>query len=303
MAWDFWEVGVSPSFVSQFLRCKGTTYLKYIKRWRSSRTSEALQFGSACHYVLERAYKKKKRPSREKIKKWLLKYQYSEGREKTFQLPSYQLAMGSAWVVMDHYFDFYKLDFQSEWLELEGDFRYPYKFDDGKETFIHGIRDGVYRHGKNAQLIVFDTKCKGRIVLDDIFDSFPLNFQFNAYTDVWDQEHGELPNGIECNVIRIPQIKVGKDGLKKFLERLHEDVVKRPEFYFMRPFYRVTRDDIAKWRKEQLHPIMQDIRNWVDNDYHPRYFSETGLMVGHRRSDYFHAACNGDFSGLERKKD
>jgi len=299
---SLWENGISPSFVAQWLRCKGTTYLKYVERWRSSRTSTSLQFGSACHYVLEKAYAKKKPPTAKKIKKWLQQYQVSEGRDKLFQEPAYQMAMGAANIVMQAYFKFYLTDFDSEikWLCLEGKYRVPHVFDDGTIVDLQGIKDGVYtRDGKK---VVFDTKCKGRFNVEDIFDGFPMNFQFNTYAWVDYLESGKCADGIECNIIRIPQIKQGNQNLAAFLDRLSEDVASRPSFYFARPYYPLTKAELLHWVSRQLKPIMEDIRRWVENGYQPRYYDETGLTVGYRKSDFHDAICNDDYTQLVQGK-
>jgi len=303
--WDFVKHGVSPSFVSQFLRCKYTTYLKYVEGWKSNRTSEPLQFGSAVHYVFERAYKHKTVPSNKKIAKWLAKYE--KAHSDVFSNERYQVALGTANVVLQEYFRYYANDFSQMqdgslvWEATEHRFELPVNLGarDGRTVKLNGIVDGIYRHTDGRWIL--DTKCKGRVNPGEIFDGFPMSFQFNAYMYYLYKRYNEVPTGVVCNVVRIPQIKQGKQSTRAYMQRVKEDVAKRPDFYFMRPSYRITKDELKYWVKRQLRPILIDIADWVNNDYQPRYANETGLMVGYRQSDYFDAVCQGDFTTLVKK--
>lgn len=308
--YDFWKHGVSPSMVGKFLICREQCRLHYIEGYRSRKASEALQFGSACHYVLQHWIHSKKPPTQELIRKTLGDFRRSKERLRPYEedLDSQLLEkiFGLAEVVMVEYFKQWRRDRDSKSLgteiEINAEYKYvssasKWPYSSAKTLPFLGFIDWSFE-SKTGKHWIMDTKCLGEIVADDMIQELPLNFQMNSYLWAWEQAHGTRPYGVIMNCIRRPGAtwKQG-ESLEEFCDRVHSEIEKKPGHYFQRIEYHVTDKEFNKWLNEQFHPIMEELRMWAEGML-PRYVNPTQLKIQRRKTDLYNFLTVGDKTGI-----
>lgn len=303
--WNLWTHGVSWSFVEVFLRNRKECEIKYRQGYRPrSEASVYLVFGNAFHEVMEMVYRGcDGPPSPERVRKYIRQWYKRDFPKHTYGALRTNLEkhVRLAEVCAIGYFENYIGDFKTKWVDSEIKLKFPYKYPDGCEAYLNGYIDILGRIKKTNKLVVYDTKTKGEINEDDILSEMPVNFQFNLYMCYVRHEYGECPGGAVMNVIRRPGHRQGKDeDLQTFAQRVLDDIRARPEHFFKRLPYDVVSSDLDWWWDNQLVPIMDDIRSWQERDF-PSYVNPTGLRIGRRKSDYFDALTQDDFSELEKQ--
>lgn len=318
-AWDLWRDPVHASHIACFLTCRKQFKLHYIECWQNPCTSEALEFGSAVHYVLEHAYRQKKAPSEKQVKAWVKEYEEAYKAE---------VAAGKKWGVAERdmekllglverlvpiYFDQWKDDFTYKWLYTEEKVSSEYVYPDGRKVRMGGTIDGGFLKKNPLDRTEFwnlDTKTKGEINIADEAAMMFANFQFKLYNwHTW-QKHKRMPNGFIQNIIRRPGMTWKKDEpLLAFLDRVEEDARKRPEHYFVRIEDSVTGYELESWVRTQLNPIMFDLRlwfegladiSWLPEKRIPTYMNPFSLKKDRRKVDLFDALTTGNFKSLRQ---
>lgn len=302
--WNMWTHGISWSFVECFLRNRKECEIKYRQGYRpKSEASIYLVFGNAFHEVMERVYRGcDGPPSSERVRKYI-KIWYDRDFPKNTYGPlreNLEKFVRLAEVSALAYFENYIGDFKTEWVDSEIKISFPYEYPDGCKLNLTGYIDILGRIKKTQKLVVYDTKTKGEINEDDILSEMPINFQFNLYMCYVRWRYKECPGGAVMNIVRRPGHRQKKgESLSDFAERVFQDMRARPEHFFKRLSYDILDSDLDWWWKNQLVPIMDDIRSWQERDF-PSYVNPTGLRIGRRKSDYFNALTQDDFSDLEK---
>lgn len=149
--------------------------------------------------------------------------------------------------LMPFYFEHWKKDFKEiKWVGLESEFKVPFEVRRQGityKTFLRGKRDGVYTEGGGDWL--FETKTKSRIDEGTMQDILGFESQVNLYlVSLW-KETGRVPKGVRYNVIRRPGLRQKvKESLPEFAQRLADDVVLRPNWYFMRHKMKITEREL-----------------------------------------------------------
>lgn len=310
--WNLWQHETHASHVYTFLTCQEQFRLQYQEGWQKPQTSEALEFGNAFHYCLEQAYRGKKAPSPEAVKRWVKEFEKQYKEDKKFGISEQDLEKLLGWteVLLPFYFQQWAGDFKQKWVATELEWSAPYKYKDGRAAMMAGTIDGLYQ--LKAADWASDTKTRSTISLDDEVSTMPLNFQFNLYMWYLWQRKRVLPGGFVQNLVRRPgQTFLKSESLQQHLARVKEDVAKRPEWYFVRLDYAITWTEFKQWMDNQLDPIMWQLRLYQDGlkgadkwlpcwPNLPRFANPAGLKVGMRKVDMFAAITVGDFSGLRQ---
>ncbi len=161
-------------------------------------------------------------------------------------------------------------------------FRVPYKLPSGRTVHLRGKWDSVDVIGGGVWLT--DHKTKGD--LDDRAIARQLTFDLQTMTYLVTLYHADLEaiglsertmptggiRGVRYNCIRRPlaggrhsivQRKGGKSTLpepdSEFYGRLYQEIASDPEYFFVRFEVEVTTDDIARFRRECLDPVLENV--------------------------------------------
>lgn len=302
--WSLWTHGVSWSFLEVFLRNRAECDLIHRQGWRQRAIPHFIEFGQVFHHIMERGYRLYKAPPtrracQEMANGYIIR-QAKKGLIKNRIATQEQADLAA--VVAHRYFHYYKTDFSGRWRNLEHRFQMPYVYSDGKVTRINGVIDAEWYEGDKHW--VLDTKTKSELPIEETLDEFPLNFQVNCYALYVLTRDKTPPHGCVLNLVRRPgeRMTQKKDGNSRtnFLNRISSNIRDDPKHYFARPSYPLSKKEILDWKKRQLDPIMQELRMWEEGEL-PTYVNPCGLYVKRRRTDFFDAMVNDDFSMLAKR--
>jgi len=313
--WDFWEHGVSQSFIQLFRSCKEQTRLAFVEGWTSRKSSLALDFGTCCHVALSELHGKKKVPTVNQIDRAIDVFEKDWKREypkpTTKQTEEIHHVMALAKPVLEAYVKRYagdwggKYPFRNKtvvpatWLHLESRFRVPFEFEDGKIVWLNGRFDGGFEDNRKiARKWLFETKTKAMIQEDIIVDLLPLDVQVMLYLWALWKTEGVRPTGVLYNVIRRPGLRQGKaEQFVDFIKRVREDVFKpaRQDHYFIRWELQITKKELEVWERTQLRPMLEEIRLWWEGKS-PHYLNESALVAKYGRCSLYEPIVNGNFN-------
>ncbi len=306
-AYDPHKHGLSQGLLSGFLKCREFARLS-IEGWKPLRTGGALQFGIMAHGVLDKVYiqvrDNRRRVAPEKpevlrlIQKEIDSWEASPAGQRMGPEDVQQLELNAALLeaVLPGYFKFWeKEDFQKvKWVSLEEWFEF--------ELFgvkLHGRIDGLFR-AADGTLQVFETKTKGRIEEENIFDLLAFDFQTDFYTVAAQQIHGERPTGARYNIIRRPGEKLKKqEKLSAFKARVEKAVEKEPEYYFQR--FRINKPvkDFERFMRELEFKIREFVA-WREGKL-PTYRNETACMGKFGACSFLKICANGNYKQFYKK--
>ena len=270
--YDYKRDGVTQSLLQSFLRCRQEADWN-LKGYTPLYISPSFTYGTIVHGVLEKIYEgimKKEvkfKPTSKVISKYtkVIENQWLKENPRVGKpmLESLQLSLALSEKTLPVYFDYWwEEDFKSiTWRALEHQFKIPYVTKDGRKTFIRGKRDG---DSGEKYLKLFETKTKSQINVDDLILTLWFEFQVRLYLWAMKKEYKQIPSGVTYNIIRKTQIYKYKDeSINAYADRVTEDVIKRPDHYFIRLEISVTPREILEFEKE-LEGIIVDFMNWQD---------------------------------------
>jgi len=265
--WDLDRDGITQSGLKRFLDCPHQFWLSYVKGWSPKGTSDPLEFGSAFHDLeAQICMLLKKKPDLDLAKKLPdLTLEYLERRDSQLHMD------GVAWNAMDnlmglvettilgYFHQWEKINYN--WVERETTFRVP----SPNGITLRGRWDGIFENTK-GDLYLFETKTKGRIDEHFIQASLPFDIQAMLYCYTA-QVHFKRPiKGVVYNVIRKTGLKIKvNENIQDYLDRVSEDIQKRPGWYYMR--WQVTLPPLAidQWNARVLNPLLVRFREWWES--------------------------------------
>jgi hypothetical protein len=318
--WNFWEDGVTASFLDLFLTCREQCRLQYVEGWSSRLVPFYFEFGTAGHYVLEKAYARSKVPTESKIEEWIEEYEDMWMKlvpsPTSRQLQQQELAYGMLGALMPAYFERWEGDFTgkypyrnntvkpTEWHSLEERFEVPYTFADGKKTVLRGKRDGVFGDIRKKTW-VWDNKFRSMINHEEARDLLPVDLQQMLYLCATaSQMAPQWPTGTLMNIVRRPGHRRGQtEELKRFLGRIKKDVSNPKKFdhNFTRYEMAISKAEIKEWKKLTLDPLMEDVRGWWEGR-HPHYATHKNLTTKYGHATMYHPILKGDFTMCYRRR-
>lgn len=284
--WDFWEHGVTQGAINAFLTCREKARLSLQEGLTPiSRDRGALIFGNLVHGVLEQLHHSKEyKPKAQALKlaRKLVGAQEEKMRPTiaSDQLQEFEQLAGMAEALtvgyITHWAD--KDTKDMNWQQSEAVFSVPWTLSSGRKTVLRGKMDGVFRRGK--RLWLFETKTKSQVREDVLIDTIPLDLQVAAYLEAIRVSTGETPQGALYNVLRRPGLRLGaKETIKAFTDRCMEDVLTRPEHYFIRFEVALTKDELEQSRLE-LDNILDEMERWAMGEGHFRSACHCAGMWG-----------------------
>ena len=235
-------IRLSASSITNFLKCQRAFYYSNILRIEKIEKSEALNFGSAFHKVLEARLKGADLED-------ALKFVKGENLNEQQQSILIELARG-------YYFRYkedplFCADFQPE---LSYNKRTPgvYKMCDV------GTIDGYGRLEDNRFCLLEHKTTSDSISPDsEYWQRLQFNIQILNYVDILNQYKMPL-HLVVYDVIKKPGLRVRQnENLENFQKRLKKDIESRPDFYFARREVPILSDSLAEFRSLKTEIIKQ----------------------------------------------
>jgi hypothetical protein len=257
--------GVTQSSLSKFLECPEQFALSYVEGITARRLSEPLEFGNLFHLCCE--FQGKESAEAVAIR---CTNAYVKTRSKNLDPSdheSLQRLIGLIRVIFPRYVKYYaKDDAKIKWISREKPFSVPYQFIDaqGKTQAINliGKRDGVYRDTK-GNVCLFETKTKSEIKASEISDGLRGDFQTLFYLLALMIELKIEPQETLYNVVRRPRQKMNqRESMKAYLDRVADDINKRPKHYFARWRVHLNKNSIPSFRQLTLDPTLRNLISW-----------------------------------------
>jgi len=258
--------GVTQSLLWNFDACPHRVKM-ILEGWQMlpGKEKDSLTYGSIIHFLLDKYHGLSdiKKVSQTNWKEWT-KHNvdgfYKKEKVKFGAIDVLELACAKAKAVFPHYPKYWRIqDKKKTWIELEQVFKTKYE-----DTFLRGRRDGVFSIGKREKKWLFETKTMGRIEEASISLLLAFDFQHLFYATAYEIETGERISGIVRNIIRNPggKPRVG-ESLVKYSQRISDDVIKNPEYWFIRFDINFSQETIENFQKDELPRKMSEFNKWI----------------------------------------
>jgi hypothetical protein len=300
--WSFAKVGLSVTALELWLTCREQFRLRYAEGLRTHRTSAALDYGNLWHWILSRAHDKRYRKAMDLDKQLReVDAEWKEDHPNAFEKPiqDWHQSLAKVRALWPVYAQKFKGDWSRDWVGVEMPFRVGYEMPK-QRTYLHGIFDGVYR--EKGKLWLLETKTKSQIDEFEIEDTLHLDNQVMMYLWCLRLTQGEMPVGVEYNVIRNPgtRMKCG-ESLPEYGARLSKEIKKDEDHYFKRWHMPVSAARLEDWHANQFRPIMMDVESWACYDG-PHYINTKSLIGKYGRCDMFNFMTKGDTADLTQRQ-
>jgi hypothetical protein len=126
---------------------------------------------------------------------------------------------------------------------------------------LRGRIDEVIEQG--GKIWLQENKTKSRIDTQIIVDTVPENIQVMFYAVAARLKYGKPVAGFIYNIIRKPGQRQRKsESDNAYLDRIEEEIQADPEYYFKRLTYTFKPNDIKKWEREELQPLLYQLYIW-----------------------------------------
>lgn len=291
------EDGVTYSLLSRFLVCRERFRLRVVEGWQpAERWNHRAEYGQMWH-LCERvlaAAPPTRSPGWEEA---LVDYCRGLSRKYPLQREQVEHWQQVCRVQFPIYVDYWARHVdvtERRPLLQEQSFDVPYGLPSGRTVRLRGKWDAVdlVGRGRGAGVYLFETKTKGDIKEGQIKRQLTFDLQTMVYLAAlhWVNEHDEagegLPvgrrrygttvAGVRYNVVRRP-LSGGKGSISRhkptktnpqgetaaeFYGRLKGLIAAEPESYFMRWKVEVIPDDVGRFRRECLDPILEQLWDW-----------------------------------------
>ena len=261
--WVLDRDGITYSGLTLFGNCPEQFWLKYVEGWSKTGFSVALEFGSAFHFLLER-YPYDDPP--EQIRSWAraqtMAYA-SSVTDITNRTEEISRCFGMVPVVFDYYIRYWRSYDKKHGLEWIGrEDKFHCQNDNTLNLPTRGMIDGKLR-SKYGKKYLFETKTKALIDGQALADSVARNAQPIFYSNAFFQQEGHWPDGLIYNVIRRPGLRQSKkESVNAYLDRVDEDVEKRPDHYFHRWEVSYLPEDFPVLYERTIQPQLLRMKNW-----------------------------------------
>lgn len=295
--WDLYRDGLSQSLIQKFLSCRQQCRLEYFEGWTKQKQPLYFKFGTCVHWVLAEIYNEGEYPSKDHIIGLIRKYERNylqknavdaadqKELDEIFMLAEY---------LLERYFMLYDDDFKHKWMFTEKNFEVEFA-----GLKLRGRWDGGWI--QNKRLVLVDHKCLSMIDEEGITDMLPCDIQVMVYLYAALQEFGVMPYEMNYNILRRPNFRQGKKSDEEFKQHIIITINKDLLHYFKRIPIRITKDELLFWVKNQLTPIIDEIKRWYDSGC-IGYTTPGNLITKYGRCSMFSAITKNDYSGLVKRQ-
>lgn len=303
------EDGITQGLLSNWVDChqRALHWLRRLTR-RDDEESLPMAFGNAAHKVLEWLYAEKRKPGKipsaahiHKLnQRWLDTWHADNPRASAKLIERVEACAAFLDGVIPAYVAHWSDDFtKRRWIGVEHEFSIPYTTADGRKTRIRGVVDGVFLEKRIAWLL--ETKTKSWVDQEFLVRWLPMDLQTNIYLWAVRQLIPERKvAGVVYNLIRRPALRQKKDEtLRQFAQRCAEDVLARPDWYFLRLEVKFTIKELKAFAV-RLARIVEEFCDWLDGKV-PN-FPNPSACRQFNRPCWALDACAGEMDKYKRRK-
>jgi len=280
--WDLDRDGITFSMLSKWLICRERFRLSAIEGWTPVGIKVPLEFGSAFHKCMEYV---EGGGRIENIRGVTTEYAQARRKDRSSNLRTQDLqdlekVMGMVETTYHHYHDYWSstptfvnpgnrkryYDHHFKYKYQEETFNVVHVLPNGRKVRLRGRWDAVLHHPISKKLCLQENKTKSQIDEYGITHGLKKDLQTQFYLYALFLAEGVYPRHILYNVIRrssmIPRVN---ESLKDFMNRLEEDIVKRPNHYFMRWVVDIDQEDLNLFKTRMLNPLLTCVVEWWDS--------------------------------------
>ena len=275
--WSPYRDGITFSFIQQFLACRERTRKKYVEGWTSKHFKVPLEFGSIFHVMMEIYFSQKSNMTKavNAAKKYVAKKEKklnSQAKNDLYILREMVI------VTFKEYIKYWNAepsfsgkkkqytDTDIRWLSFEEKFKFSYKLPNGKVIYITGMMDGKFVDPLNTKKIrLLENKTKASISDVDIEAILRKDAQTGLYMFALWKTTRSVPSGVLYNVIRRCGLKPGTASPEHYIDRVGEDIRKRPDHYYKRWNVDITKNDLELFMDRTMNPILMQIVDWWES--------------------------------------
>lgn len=308
--YNYTKDGITQGILAKFMNCRQECKL-FLQGWSPKNpNSKALTYGTIVHGILERVYddirteRRKTIPNDKDIAKYvqsvgiLFKKENPSLSNEGRNLLEYSLVVAQA--TMPGYLRrWWKHDTtQIKWKKLEQQFKILYTCKDGRKTYLRGKIDGVFT---NPGLWGFESKTKSMVNEGNLIDTLSYEHQNSFYLKALYMLYKQIPKGVLYNIIRKSSLERKKtETLESFGSRLQADILKRPEFYFIRYEIMVTPAEMNKFDLE-LESMIVDFMDWCEGK-RGTYKNTAQCLTKYGRCTMLPICSTGDYMWHSKRK-
>lgn len=275
------EDGVTYSILSKFSNCRQRFHIGKVQGWKPKSFNYPLEFGNIFHLLSEAQDMGYGAEVFTAISNNYINTKIDEGSATSDEIRDLSILAGVADITFRKYLDYWKknhsftLDIKGKekrvyekdfnWRGKEEAFDLQYRMLNGRMVRIRGKIDGMFDIRKITKgNWLFETKTKGKIDTTLISEGLHKDLQTGMYMTAMEMlDRGVTPRGVIYNVIRRTQLKPRKnEKAVDFVQRVEEDIDKRPEWYFMRWIREITPDELSMFKIRQFEPQLHQITTW-----------------------------------------
>jgi len=224
------DIPFSQSLLMTAMQCD-RQIIYQLNRWEKPGKEQNTFFGACAHEMLDVFYTLQEKPDEKMLEDALDEYlsKQAEKGELEWLNPLDKAYYETILITtLSEYFTHYEDDFEMEFFEVERVFKVKFK-----NLWLTGKKDG--KVGYNGKRWLFEHKTRGDINEDAIARNLDLNFQTQFYLLADRLESAEPCDGVLYNIIRRTRSRRrGKETLRDFAERLREEIIKDPDYFFKR---------------------------------------------------------------------
>lgn len=289
--YDIKKHGITQSLLKAFPTCR-QRFLFMVNGWRPNDDGLVFLFGNLCHYIMEKVYAKKIKPSKILLGKYIKNYRKEFKDEiSKILISDLERMSGLARIVMFHYFKYYPKDFRKKYTSIEGEFNVKL----GPYTLL-GKRDLRYKI-KGGE-VMQEHKTKSRVEEDLLMHTLSFDFQNLFYITAQTLEDKVKISWVLYNIIRNPNIKQLKsETFKQYLERVEQDIINRPDFYFIRYEVPYSEPDKKQFKKELVIKLIE-AQKFLNGEL-PLYRNQDACKTPYR-CPYLGACSTGRMAGYKQ---
>lgn len=280
--YSLYKDGLTQSLVSVFLECR-RKFLLVLHLLSSGGTTEAIRRGSMWHWFMAKLYRYNKPAGVDQIMNWTEEFVKGSSPER-YDYKGYEQDMmrdtAICAVLLEPYGKGYADDFRNKYFMVEKiiscEFCMPGmgELEKNNTITLRGKIDGAFLTLIRA-IRLLEHKMRSRIDIEGLIDYLSIDLQVLWYIYLLNEyiyENSDLAqrykfkdayvSGCSYNIVRYPQLKLGKsEKLKEYIDRVIEDVMSRPDFYYIRHELVFTEKDIDSFVSGRLTEILFDIRD------------------------------------------
>lgn len=292
--WSIEKDGMTQSLWKTWMSCP-RKFLLALNQYESKLSIPKFSFGDLGHYILDKAYTRKKPPTDLYINKFIDDYEKENGeRVKIIGKEEFEKLAAKALATTSAYFEYYADDFKNKtWLGTEQVF--AVRFNGIK---LRGKYDGKFKQKSNNWL--FESKFYSQINEENLINQLAIDFQSNYYHLADHILCKEYSKGILYNVVRNTGKKPLKaESLPAYVKRIKAEILKTPDYFFYRFPVTITIKR-AKAFQSELKKLIDDLKNRISEE-NLNMMNYSSCLIGVYACPFLKACSSNNLLSFDKK--